>query len=82
MVANEICGVFFIGVLMLSVSCDRSMDSDNFENLNKIEFQCSDFKEAVSRGTETSNTTIDNFGVYAYYTEGAYDETSSVPSFL
>ena len=82
MVANEICGVFFIGVLMLSVSCDRSMDSDNFENLNKIEFQCSDFKEAVSRGTETSNTTIDNFGVYAYYAEGTYDETSSVPSFL
>ena len=82
MVESKRSGIFFVGVLMLSVSCETSKDVDQIENLNKIEFQCSSSEEAISRGIETDNTTINNFGVYAYYTEADYNETNSVPNFM
>ena len=82
MVESKMCGIFFVGLLTLSVSCEKSKDSDSVENLNKIEFQCSNSTESISRGTEMNNATINNFGVYAYYTEGVYDEASSVPNFM
>ena len=72
--------IFFVGIFMMLVSCETN--SDDFKELNKIEFEYSDSKEITARGTATDNTTIDNFGVYAYYTEGDYNESTSVPNFM
>ena len=80
MIESKRCIIFLVGILMMLISCNT--DSDDFEDINKIEFQYSDSQQIMVRGAETDNTTITNFGVYAYYTESSYDEASSVPNFM
>lgn len=84
---------FWIATLLLgTIACspDSNMPEGRLNEPEQIQFLTAVFSDEsftekgvqATRGAITDNTTISNFGIYAYYTIGLFDALNSKPNFM
>lgn len=69
--------VMLTALTVLSSCGKKESNFDKDNTSNRI-----DFTSFQSKGVETKETDLINFGVYAYYTKGDFDKNTSEPNFM